>query len=202
MYTPIAQNGGRICAILWAVLLAGCAATGPREPGAPDTATQEQRLQALEAGLQRLAQRVDELQGASSVGRAAPVTAEPPVEYRPIRPEVVLTERPVTPPVVPETAPQPPSEREPRPPQPATPLPGPGHWVINLASYTSRNFASRKLAEFIGAGVDAEQVAAEVNGATIYRLQVSGFDTYATASAEAGEIREKLGLDETWVARR
>ena len=46
------------------------------------------------------------------------------------------------------------------------------------------------------------QVAATVKGKTIYRLCVPGFASFRAASTEAGNIRNKLGLQDTWVARR
>ena len=74
--------------------------------------------------------------------------------------------------------------------------------MINLASYNSRHYAAGKQAEFVAAGVPAEQVEAHVHGATVYRLRVSGFASYRTASAEAEDIRARLGLQHTWIARR
>jgi SPOR domain len=201
----------RVCLILCAALQAGCAVTGQARQDAGLTAppqrdmTQEQRLQALEAGLQRLAQRVDHLQGSAGDGNATSSVALSPPEYQPVRPEVVLAERPVTPahvPTAPARAVAPVQMQMPVPQPPAHQPQRQGDWVINLASYTNRNFASGKLAEFIRTGVEAEQVEATVGGNTIYRLRVPGFDSFNAASAAAGTIREKLGLEETWVTRR
>jgi hypothetical protein len=77
-----------------------------------------------------------------------------------------------------------------------------GDWVINLASYASESIAARKLADFERKGVTAEQVAATVNGKTIYRVRIAGFDTRKAATARAEAIRRQLGLAETWVTRQ
>jgi hypothetical protein len=88
-------------------------------------------------------------------------------------------------------------------PQDSTPShTGTGDWVINLASYASESIAARKLADFNRKGVVAEQVAATVNGKTIYRVRIAGFDTRKTATARAETIRQQLGLKETWVTKR
>ncbi len=77
-----------------------------------------------------------------------------------------------------------------------------GDWVINLASYASETIAARKLADFERKGVTAEQVAATVNGKTIYRVRIAGFDTRRSATTQAEAIRQQLGLKETWVTRQ
>lgn len=77
-----------------------------------------------------------------------------------------------------------------------------GDWVINIASYINEKTAQRKLAEMQKRGVDVELVSAEVNGRTVYRARVFGFATRQAAMAQAGVIREKLGLKETWIAKR
>jgi len=207
----------RIIVILGTGLLCcgpiGCALTGPVQSGpgkavAPEggEAALEQRLQVLETGLQQLTQRVEALQAAAEhdrVGKrhAAARADRLPAEYRPVRPGVVLASSParkaaVASATLPAAAPE--VVRQPRAARPTRE----GNWVINLASYTSRTFASRKLAEFVGAGVAAERVQAEVNGRTVYRLRVPGFASYQAASVEAATIREQLGLKATWIARR
>ena len=198
-----------------ALLLVACSTGGPAKPGAaslPNAGTDsspEQRLLALEAGLQQLAQRVEALQAAAGSARGDYLTGARndrlPPEYQPVRPGVVLAAYPVRRTPVPAAIPLPVTEPPPAPAQQPAPKlqpPGEGDWVINLASYNSRRIASRKLAEFVDAGVAVEQVRAEVNGSTVYRLRVPGFDSYRAASAEAGAIRAQLGLADTWVARR
>lgn len=82
---------------------------------------------------------------------------------------------------------------------PVTPA---GDWVINIASYTNEGIARRKLDEMQQQGVAVELVTAEVNGRTVYRARVFGFATRQEASAQARRIREKLGIKETWIAKR
>jgi hypothetical protein len=79
---------------------------------------------------------------------------------------------------------------------------GTGDWVINLASYASESIAARKLADFESKGVTAEQSVASVNGKTIYRVRITGFDTRTAATVQAKSVRQQLGLKETWVTRQ
>jgi hypothetical protein len=79
---------------------------------------------------------------------------------------------------------------------------GSGDWVINIASYASESIAARKLADFGRKGVNAEQSVASVNGKTIYRVRITGFDTRQAASVRAKSIQQQLGLKETWVTRQ
>jgi len=79
---------------------------------------------------------------------------------------------------------------------------GTGDWVINLASYASETIAARKLADFERKGVTAEQSVASVNGKTIYRVRIAGFDTRKAATVRANSVRQQLGLKETWITRQ
>ena len=79
---------------------------------------------------------------------------------------------------------------------------GTGAWVINLASYTSESIAAQKLADFGRKGVTAEQTVASVNGKTIYRVRITGFDTHKAATVRAKSIQQQLGLKETWITRQ
>ena len=79
---------------------------------------------------------------------------------------------------------------------------GDGDWFINLASYVSESIAARKLADFKRKGVNAEQSVATVNGRTIYRVRIAGFDTRKSAVERAETVRGQLGLKETWISRR
>jgi len=79
---------------------------------------------------------------------------------------------------------------------------GTGDWVINLASYANESIAARKLADFESKGVNAEQSVASVNGRTIYRVRIAGFDTRTAATARAKSVRQQLGLKETWITRQ
>jgi cell division septation protein DedD len=77
-----------------------------------------------------------------------------------------------------------------------------GDWVINLASYNSAAEADRLLAELDGRGVAAEKVSVVVRGKTMYRVRVPGYESMAAANADAGAVKQKSGLKETWVTRR
>lgn len=201
-----------ISGMLFAVALAGCAALQPPNGTSTNSAargTTDERLAALEAGLQQLAQRVDALQVNAAESREGLHTAgarELPIEQQPVRPAIVLASSPPRrlpdPPAAPPPPVRAPVPRHAPPAAPVAPQPGEGDWVINLASYANESYASRKQAEFVGEGVSVEQVAATVKGKTIYRLRVAGFESFRAASAEAGNIRTRLGLLDTWVARR
>lgn len=202
---PRVHKGGLL---LLAGLLGACAGHAPLPAqrvatAAAPTATREQRLQALESRVDRLAHRLDQLQGASG----NPVTRQSgppvPVALQPIRPQLVLAPRAAQPVRATPARPAPPPRPAPlQPREPARSPPRHGGWVINLASYTSRHYAADKLATFVAAGVPAEQVEAQVNGTTVYRLRVAGFPSYRAASARAEAIQARLGLQETWIARR
>ena len=58
------------------------------------------------------------------------------------------------------------------------------------------------LADFERKGVNAEQAVASVNGKTIYRVRISGFDTRKAATVRAKSIRQQLGLKDTWITRQ
>ena len=200
-------------AVLVVATLAGCAALQPRNgtsATAAAGATTDERLAALEAGLQQLAKRVDTLQVTVAESRDGMHTAamrELPIEQQPVRPAIVLASSPPRRQPAPSTAPPPVRAPVPQAAPPAAPVapqppPAKGDWVINLASYANESFASRKQAEFVDEGVSVVQVAATVKGKTVYRLCVPGFDSFRAASAEAGNIRTRLGLQDTWVARR
>jgi predicted component of type VI protein secretion system len=79
---------------------------------------------------------------------------------------------------------------------------GTGNWVINIASYASESIAARKQADFESKGVTAEQSVASVNGKTIYRVRITGFDTRKAATVRAKSVRQQLGLKETWITRQ
>ncbi len=198
--------------LLGAALLCACSIGGQAKPGTaavtlPDvtaSGSHEERLRALEAAMQQLAQRVEALQAAGAP-LAGTGTDQLPAEYRPIRPGIVLAVHSLPKGPAPAALPVPTPEPAPMPKQRRAPElqpPGQGDWVINLASYTSQGFARKKLVEFVEVGVAVEQVQAVVNGSTVYRLRVPGFESFHAASTQAGTIQEKLGLKDTWVARR
>ena len=214
-FTSLAVRHGLSVTVLMWLALSGCSTLHlPASSTASASADQSTtaRLAALETGLQQLARRVDTLQVYLDEARPEVRSAarqELPLEQQPLRPELVLAvHTPATPPA-PSTAPSEPVRQPvepvpaaPVPAAPVTPPPRQGDWVINLASYSNPSYAARKQSEFADAGVPVEQVEATVNGKTIYRLCVSGFTTSLAARREAGSIRAKLGLQDTWIARR
>ena len=210
MTTAGSNTGAGLSAgVLVMALLSGCStlqSTGATAPSSSAGQTTAERLAALEAGLQQLAQRVDTLQvylDESQQGMHSAAMQELPLEQQPQRPGIVLASHPPSTPPAPAAVPPAPV-RQPVKPAPAAPVAPPreGDWVINLASYVNAAYATRKQAEFADEGVTVEQVEATVNGKTIYRLCVPGFTTSRAAKQEAGNIQTRLGLQDTWVARR
>lgn len=83
-----------------------------------------------------------------------------------------------------------------------TPVAKTGDWVINLASYTWKSMASRKLALFQQQGVDAEIFAVTINDKPMYRIRVTGFENSREAKARIPAIEEALDLKGAWISRR
>ncbi len=86
--------------------------------------------------------------------------------------------------------------------EPIMPVAGQGGWVINLASYTWKSTANRKLALFRDKGVDAEVFEVMIKDKPMYRVRVTGFESSRAAKAEAPSIEQTLGLEGAWVSRR
>ena len=137
-------------AVLVVAALAGCAALQPQKgtsATAAAGATTDERLAALEAGLQQLAKRVDALQVTVAESRDVMHSAgmrELPIEQQPVRPAIVLASSPPRRQPAPSTAPPPPVRAPvPQHAPPAAPVtpppPGNGDWVINLASYANES---------------------------------------------------------------
>jgi hypothetical protein len=76
-----------------------------------------------------------------------------------------------------------------------------GNWAINLASYTSRSVAEKKMAEFRNKGVHARMTSAIVRGKLMYRLQVVGFESFAAAMSAAPSVTQRLNLGDAWIIR-
>jgi hypothetical protein len=131
----------------------------------------------------RMAQRAGNEKAAVAVNMA--MTAEPPSA---LLLEPVVAGRTKEVPAEPQVA--------------ASQPPRQGDWVVNIASYTGKKTAARKLAYFQKQGIAAEQVVATVNGKTIYRVQVAGFDSLAVARGNARVIGDQLGIENLWVKRR
>ena len=83
-----------------------------------------------------------------------------------------------------------------------TPVAKTGDWVINLASYTWKSTASRKLALFQQQGVDGEIFAVTINDKPMYRIRVTGFESSRAAKAGIPAIEEALDLEGAWISRR
>lgn len=136
---------------------------------------------------------------------AASPAAEPvpvPVEIAPPtpdpEPEPIATVNPTPEPVPVATA-------SPAP----DPLPAPaqttrtvGGWVVNLASYNRQKTADRYVAKLQQSGISAERAEATVNGRTMHRVRVAGFDNYSAAKARAGTLKQELDLPGIWIAKR
>ena len=86
--------------------------------------------------------------------------------------------------------------------QPIMPVARQGDWVINLASYTWKSTANKKLSLFKDKGVDAEVFRVMINDKPMYRVRVTGFESSRAAKAEVAAIEQTLDLEGAWVARR
>ena len=86
--------------------------------------------------------------------------------------------------------------------QPIMPVARQGDWVINLAPYTWKSTANKKLALFKDKGVDAEVFRVIINDKPMYRVRVTGFASSRAARAEVASIEQTLDLEGAWVARR
>jgi hypothetical protein len=86
--------------------------------------------------------------------------------------------------------------------QPIMPVARQGDWVINLASYTWKSTANKKLALFQGKGVDAEVFRVMIKDKPMYRVRVTGFESSRAAKAEVASIEQALDLEGAWVSRR
>lgn len=86
--------------------------------------------------------------------------------------------------------------------QPIMPVAKQGGWVINLASYTWKSTANKKLALFQDQGVDAEVFEVMIKDKPMYRVRVTGFTSSRAARAEVAAIEAALDLEGAWVSRR
>ena len=185
------------------------------------------RLQAIESRLVQITARMDDWAAVvadlsnddqSVAVMPAATVAEPPA-VRPIEPVIVARNNVVLrqpqslpevsqdkPPSLPEVSQDKPQSlpevSQDKPQRVAGTAAVQGKWVINIGSYNREKTAAKKLGEFQKQGVTAELVTATVRGKTIYRIQVPGFDSMAEARGNASQVREALGLKETWIRRR
>jgi hypothetical protein len=77
-----------------------------------------------------------------------------------------------------------------------------GEWSINLASYLKDSTAERMRQQFLDKGVATDLVTATVKGRTYYRLRVTGIENRDMALMQSTIIKEKLGLEETWITKK
>jgi len=77
-----------------------------------------------------------------------------------------------------------------------------GPWVINLASVQHKKNADHFRAKVESRGIAAELYQVTVKGRDYWRVHVPGFATAAEARAEARLIKEKLGIDDVWIAKQ
>ena len=82
-----------------------------------------------------------------------------------------------------------------------TPVAKTGGWVINLASYTWKSTASRKLALFKQQGVDGEIFAITINDKPMYRIRVTGYQSSRQAKAGIPALEQALDLEGAWISR-
>ena len=78
---------------------------------------------------------------------------------------------------------------------------GRGPWVIYLASLRREEGAVQFIAKIQSRGVSATSHPVTVKGHEYWRVYVPGFATAAEANTESRRIKEKLGLDNVWIAK-
>ena len=86
--------------------------------------------------------------------------------------------------------------------EPVFPVEKTGDWVINLASYTWKSTANRKLALFQQQGVDAEVFEVMIKDKPMYRIRVVGFESSRSAKAAIPAVEQKLDLEGAWISKR
>lgn len=121
-------------------------------------------------------------------------------------PEAVAAAAPSVAPVVDPDARRPRVQIETVPalqPMAAAPITKPGAtgWVINVASLSHESKAERHAEKLRTAGYPARVRAAQVNGRTWYRVQLSGYANRLEANAAADELGAKLGVVDAWASR-
>ncbi len=74
-------------------------------------------------------------------------------------------------------------------------------WSVNLISLSSEKDADEELARLRNLGVRAEKHRVEQDGRVWFRLRVSGFASRDGAMAYIETVKDKAGVDNTWVGR-
>lgn len=75
-------------------------------------------------------------------------------------------------------------------------------WVINLLTVASSKTAQEELARLRNLGIRADKQAIQKDGRTLYRLRVTGFDSYEGAKAYIDTVEKQTGFSSAWVARQ
>jgi len=84
-------------------------------------------------------------------------------------------------------------------PKPATP--SGKSWSVNLITMGNQVAANRLQEKYRKSGVEAEVQPVTVDGKTLYRLRVPGFDSADSAKKFAADAKSRLGLKDLWVTR-
>lgn len=79
---------------------------------------------------------------------------------------------------------------------------GDGPWFVNISSYSNREFARDWQQRVATVTRHVKLSQADVNGATMLRLRVNGFDSRDAAIDAARQLEASLGLGPLWVGRR
>jgi hypothetical protein len=77
-----------------------------------------------------------------------------------------------------------------------------GSWVINLLSSTELVNVERLAARAASLELETAIEQASVKGSQIWRLQITGFDSYANASEYAENVKQLLGIKEVWIFKK
>lgn len=75
-------------------------------------------------------------------------------------------------------------------------------WMVNVASYSTPEFAEQQKRELIARGFPATVRNETVRGRASYRLVIEGMPTEAAALTTVGELDARLGLQSAWVLRK
>lgn len=74
-------------------------------------------------------------------------------------------------------------------------------WVVNLASFTNRISAQKKVVQLTAAGLTASLQQAMVNEGLVYRLSVGGFKSRSEAELFIREAGNKYGMKDGWIRK-
>ncbi len=77
-----------------------------------------------------------------------------------------------------------------------------GIWVLNLISLNNAVAADHELKRLQQLGIHAENVKAEVQGKTWYRIRIPGFASVEEATRQRKILANRLGIHDTWIGKR